>query len=103
MQMIPREVFVPEEYRIDAYKDGPLPIGTAQTISQPYMVALMTELLCLAPRDRVLEIGTGSGYQTAVLCAIMPYVYSVERFFCLVHKAERILRTLRCETVTIRI
>ena len=67
MQMIPREVFVPEEYRIDAYKDGPLPIGASQTISQPYMVALMTELLCLDPDDRVLEIGTGSGYQTAVL------------------------------------
>ena len=55
MHMIPREVFVPEEYCIDAYKDGPLPIGAAQTISQPYIVALMTELLCLAPRDRVLE------------------------------------------------
>ena len=102
MHMIPREVFVPEEYRIDAYKDGPLPIGAAQTISQPYMVALMTELLCLSPRDRVLEIGTGSGYQTAVLHAITPHVYSVERISCLAQQAERILRTLGCETVTIR-
>ena len=101
--MIPREVFVPEEYRIDAYKDGPLPIGAAQTISQPYMVALMTELLCLGPGDRVLEIGTGSGYQTAVLHAITPHVYSIERIPCLAQHAERILRSIGCETVVIRI
>ena len=103
MSMIPREVFVPEEYRIDAYTDGPLPIGASQTISQPYMVALMTELLCLEPDDRVLEIGTGSGYQTAVLHAITPYVYSIERISSLAQQAERILRTLECETVAIRV
>jgi protein-L-isoaspartate(D-aspartate) O-methyltransferase len=103
MYKIPREIFVPEEYRIDAYKDAPLPIGASQTISQPYMVALMTELLSLEPGDRVLEIGTGSGYQTAVLHAITPEVYSIERIGFLAQQAERILRTLGCETVTIRV
>jgi protein-L-isoaspartate(D-aspartate) O-methyltransferase len=103
MNLIPREVFVPEEYRIDAYKDGPLPIGASQTISQPYMVALMTELLSLEPDDRVLEIGTGSGYQTAVLHAITPHVYSIERISSLAQQAERILQTLACETVAIRV
>ena len=70
MQRIPREAFVPEKYRMDAYKDGPLPIGFNQTISQPYIVALMTELLSIGPNDSVLEIGTGSGYQAAVLQVI---------------------------------
>jgi protein-L-isoaspartate(D-aspartate) O-methyltransferase len=79
MRAVPRHLFVPEEYRDRAYGDYPLPIGFNQTISQPYIVALMTELLNLEPGDRVLEVGTGSGYQAAVL-ASMPDVdvYSVE-------------------------
>src|SRR5579872_6054997 len=67
IEKVPRHLFVPCELRDEAYKDQPLPIGADQTISQPYMVASMTELLELAPGDRVLEIGTGSGYQTAIL------------------------------------
>jgi protein-L-isoaspartate(D-aspartate) O-methyltransferase len=98
MFKIPREIFVAEEYRSDAYRDAPLPIGASQTISQPYIVALMTELLCLEPGDRVLEIGTGSGYQTAVLHAITPHVYSIERISCLAHQAERI-----CEHSDVRL
>ncbi len=102
MQQVPREVFVPDEYRSDAYKDGPLPIGSGQTISQPYIVALMTELLSLGPRDRVLEIGTGSGYQTAVLNVITPNVYSVERLSSLVQQAERVLGLIGCTAVNMR-
>ena len=67
MQEVPREIFVPTEYQQNAYKDGPLPIGHGQTISQPYMVALMTECLNILANDKILEIGTGSGYQTAIL------------------------------------
>ena len=102
MNQIPREAFVPDEYRADAYKDGPLPIGAGQTISQPYIVALMTELLCLGPRDRVLEIGTGSGYQTAVLHSITSNVYSIERLSGLAQQAERVLSSIGCESVTIQ-
>jgi protein-L-isoaspartate(D-aspartate) O-methyltransferase len=79
MEKIPREAFVPDKYRADAYYDGPLPIGANQTISQPYIVALMSELLSLGSRDKVLEIGTGSGYQSAVLHVITSNVYSIER------------------------
>ncbi|MBN1178093.1 MAG: protein-L-isoaspartate(D-aspartate) O-methyltransferase [Anaerolineae bacterium] len=79
MEAVPRHLFVPEEQRDRAYGDYPLPIGYGQTISQPYIVALMTELLALQPGDRVLEVGTGSGYQAAVLAAIPDVdVYSVE-------------------------
>ncbi len=102
MQQVPREVFVPEEYCYDAYKDGPLPIGSGQTISQPYIVALMTELLSLGPRDRVLEIGTGSGYQAAVLHSITSNVYSIERLSSLAQQAERVLSSIGCGAVTIR-
>lgn len=75
---IPREIFVPRDYRTKAYEDHPLAIGYEQTISQPYVVALMTECLELGPVDRVLEIGTGSGYQTAILAELSGEVYSVE-------------------------
>ena len=78
MRSVPRHRFVPPEYLGQAYADHPLPIGYGQTISQPYIVALMTELLALKPGDRVLEVGTGSGYQAAVLAAIGAEVYSVE-------------------------
>jgi protein-L-isoaspartate(D-aspartate) O-methyltransferase len=78
MRSVPRHLFVPVESRAEAYADHPLPIGEGQTISQPYIVALMTELLQVKPGDRVLEIGTGSGYQAAVLAALGCEVYSIE-------------------------
>jgi protein-L-isoaspartate(D-aspartate) O-methyltransferase len=78
MRNVPRHLFVPEHLRRNAYDDSPLPIGSGQTISQPYIVAYMTEQLELIPEMKVLEIGTGSGYQTAILAYIGCYVYSVE-------------------------
>jgi protein-L-isoaspartate(D-aspartate) O-methyltransferase len=75
---VPRHRFVPESYRSRAYEDGPLPIGAGQTISQPYVVASMTEQLALEPTDRVLEIGTGSGYQAAILARLVARVYTIE-------------------------
>jgi len=78
MGRVPRHAFVPQEYQSQAYADHPLPIGYGQTISQPYIVALMTELLQLTPDDRVLEIGTGSGYQAAILAEVVAEVYTVE-------------------------
>lgn len=78
MRSVPRHEFVPPEYRPEAYRDSPLPIGDGQTISQPYIVALMTELLEVEAGDRVLEIGTGSGYQAAVLAAMGVEVFSIE-------------------------
>jgi protein-L-isoaspartate(D-aspartate) O-methyltransferase len=79
MAKVPRHVFVPEEYADAAYDDRPLPIGSGQTISQPYMVAVMTEALKLEGGERVLEIGTGSGYQTAMLAEIVARVVTIER------------------------
>jgi protein-L-isoaspartate(D-aspartate) O-methyltransferase len=78
LERVPRHEFVPEQYQGQAYADHPLPIGHGQTISQPYIVALMTELLQLKNTDRVLEIGTGSGYQAAILAEIVAEVYTVE-------------------------
>lgn len=78
MRTVPRHLFVPEEYLNQAYADHPLPIGYGQTISQPYIVALMTEILELSPGERVLEIGTGSGYQAAILADLNVDVYTVE-------------------------
>src|SRR5437660_12126128 len=78
MAKVPREEFVPPESRAASYEDGPLPIGYDQTISQPYIVAFMTEQLRLSPTDRVLEIGTGSGYQAAILAELVSEIYSVE-------------------------
>ena len=78
MLEVPRDAFVPEEMKQAAFRNGPLPIGHGQTISQPYIVALMTDLLQLQPDDKVLEIGTGSGYQTAILSRLCKQVYSVE-------------------------
>jgi protein-L-isoaspartate(D-aspartate) O-methyltransferase len=78
MATVPRHRFVPDHYLGQAYADHPLPIGYGQTISQPYIVALMTELLALGPQERVLEIGTGSGYQAAVLAELVQEIYSVE-------------------------
>lgn len=78
MSRIPRHQFVPSDLQDLAYDDGPLPIGEGQTISQPYIVALMTELLELTGRENILEIGTGSGYQTAILCQLARKVYTIE-------------------------
>jgi len=94
MARIPREQFVPEENRYLAYEDGPLPIGWEQTISQPYIIALMTEALELKGNEKVLEIGTGSGYQTAILAELAGEVISVERVPALAESARKVLNSL---------
>jgi len=91
MRRVPRELFVPEHLRDLAYADGPLSIGEGQTISQPYIVALMVEALCLYGGEKVLEIGTGSGYAAAVLAEIAGQVYTIERIAELAQKAETLL------------
>jgi len=94
MRKVPRHLFVPDENRARAYGDYPLPIGEDQTISQPYIVAFMTEALRPKPGDRVLEIGTGSGYQAAILAEIVKDVYSIEIVEVLGKRAERTLTDL---------
>lgn len=94
MGQIPREEFLTSEYRYAAYEDRPLPIGMGQTISQPYIVALMTQLLQLSEDDVVLEIGTGVGYQTAILAALAGRVYTIERLGQLSESAQAILGRL---------
>jgi len=94
MRKVPRHVFVPSEYEQSAYEDRPLPIGFGQTISQPYMVALMTEALCLKGDEKVLEVGTGSGYQAAILAEIVDHVVTIERIPELAARASEILRNL---------
>ncbi|MCP4258562.1 MAG: protein-L-isoaspartate(D-aspartate) O-methyltransferase [Planctomycetes bacterium] len=94
-----REEFVPESYLSQAYTDGPLPIGIGQTISQPYIVALMTQALWISPDCEVLEIGTGSGYQTAVLSKMAKKVYTVERFAELSESAQAVLSRLGVSNV----
>lgn len=91
---VPRHVFVPDHLQQDAYRDCPLPIGSGQTISQPYMVATMTAAASIKQGDRVLEIGTGSGYQAAILAELAGQVYSVERHRNLSHAARVVLDTL---------
>ncbi|MBI4530553.1 MAG: protein-L-isoaspartate(D-aspartate) O-methyltransferase [Candidatus Latescibacteria bacterium] len=88
MQSIPRHKFVPDRWQREAYSDNPLPIGEDQTISQPYIVALMTELLGLTGTEKVLEIGTGSGYQTAILARLAQQVYTIEILPCLANEAK---------------
>jgi protein-L-isoaspartate(D-aspartate) O-methyltransferase len=102
MAEVPRHLFVDERYRGEAYADHPLPIGEGQTISQPYVVALMTEGLKLKPSYRVLEIGTGSGYQAAVLAGIVKEVYTVEIRKNLAARASGRLKTLGYGNVTVR-
>ncbi|GAB4578898.1 MAG: protein-L-isoaspartate(D-aspartate) O-methyltransferase [Anaerolineales bacterium] len=94
MSSVPRHLFVPEELRAQAYDDGPLAIGENQTISQPYIVALMTELLHLQGHETVLEIGTGSGYQAAILGKLAKQVYSIERHDALARRAALVLHEL---------
>lgn len=102
MRTVPREAFVPSEEADVAYEDEPLPIGEGQTISQPYMVAWMTESLQLARHDRVLEIGTGSGYAAAVLSCLAKEVYTVERLAALATRARRRLHDLGYHNVQVR-
>lgn len=101
MLKVPRHMFVPDDMVPYAYDDYPLPIGEGQTISQPYIVALMTELLEPKPTDVVLEVGTGSGYQAAVLAQIVKKVYSVERISKLAEFAKKNLRMLGINNVEV--
>lgn len=96
---VPRELFVPRNLRASAYEDAPLPIPGGQTISQPYVVAYMLSLLALRPTDRVLEVGTGSGYAAALLSQIVAEVYTVERQAELVAYARKRLAEIGCENV----
>lgn len=102
MRSVPRHEFVPESLRGEAYRDAPLPIGYDQTISQPYVVAYMTEVLKLEDGDRVLEIGTGSGYQAAILARIAREVYSVEIIEPLYQGAKETLQRLGFDNVRVR-
>jgi protein-L-isoaspartate(D-aspartate) O-methyltransferase len=102
MDKVPRHEFVPERLRSLAYDDGPLPIGHGQTISQPYIVAFMTERLEPKPGDRVLEIGTGSGYQAAVLAELVAEVYTIEIIEPLAKRAEADLKRLSYTNVHVR-
>jgi protein-L-isoaspartate(D-aspartate) O-methyltransferase len=103
MLKTPRHIFVQEAMAAQAYSDSALPVGEKQTISQPYMVALMTELLELTGREKVLEIGTGSGYQTAILAALADRVYTLERIRPLALRARKCLDSLRLFNVMLRI
>jgi protein-L-isoaspartate(D-aspartate) O-methyltransferase len=101
MARVPRHEFVPEGYRDQAYEDHPIPIGEGQTISQPYIVAVTLEALSLQPSEMVLEIGTGSGYQTAILAELTRHVYSIERHEPLARGAQAVLARLGYRNVTI--
>lgn len=102
IESVPRERFVDEAFQHKAYENTALPIGSGQTISQPYTVARMTELLRLEPSSRVLEIGTGSGYQTAILAHLVEHVFSVERIKGLQWQAKRRLKQLDLHNVSTR-
>ena len=102
MRQVPRHLFVPEKLRQHAYKDAPLSIGKGQTISQPFIVALMTEILHIEPPHKVLEIGTGSGYQTAVLAELVDKVYTIEIITELSQAAEEIFKPLNYTNINIR-
>jgi protein-L-isoaspartate(D-aspartate) O-methyltransferase len=101
MARVPRHEFAPPRYREQAYEDHPLPIGEGQTISQPYIVAIMLEALCLTPADRVLEVGTGSGYVTALLAELTADVISVERHRALADSANEVLSRLGYRNVRV--
>ncbi len=102
MRHVPRHLFVEEALQGQAYNDRPLPIGDKQTISQPYMVALMTEVLALTGREKVLEVGTGSGYQTAILAECAAKVFSVERIRTLAIRARKLLLDLGYSNVEVK-
>ena len=103
MNKVPRHLFVPDGYLSSAYADYPLPIGEGQTISQPYIVAFMTESLDLKPDDRVLEIGTGSGYQAAILAEIVHEVYTIEIIESLGERARTLLGKMGYENIFVKI
>jgi len=103
MEKIPRHLFIDEGLIDQAYNDSPLPIDRQQTISQPYMVALMSEAMGLTGDERVLEIGTGSGYQTAILAELAERVFSIERIAALAARARKILDALNYYNVAIRV
>ncbi len=103
MRTVPRHMFVPQEYRHSAYADGPLPIGNRQTISQPYIVALMTQLLLLQGNERVLEVGTGSGYQAAILGTLASEVHTIERHAALSQRAGEVLTGLNFANVHLHV
>lgn len=103
MRKVPRHLFVEEALQDQSYSDHPLPIGEKQTISQPYIVALMTEVLQLQGHEKVLEIGTGSGYQAAVLAELADRVFSIERFPSLAFRANQTLQKLGYQNVIIRV
>lgn len=103
MRKVPRHLFLDEALWMQAYEDYPLPIGERQTISQPYVVALMTEKLRLRGGEKVLEIGTGSGYQTAILAELVEKVYSIERIPSLAKRARKILDELKYTNVIIKV
>src|SRR5215207_10018405 len=99
IERTPREMFTPDLFKDRSWEDSALPIACGQTISQPFIVGLMTQALTLEPRVRVLEIGTGSGYQTAVLSRLSRLVYSVERYRTLLNEAERRFKTLQLTNI----
>lgn len=103
MRTVPRHRFVPASSSSEAYEDFPLPIGSGQTISQPYIVAFMAEMLMLDGSERVLEIGTGSGYGTAVLSLLAKEVFSVERIAALLERAREVLEALEVKNVHLRL
>lgn len=103
MEKVPRHEFVPAEVRDYAYDDRPLPIGEGQTISQPFMVAYMTQILELTDKDRVLEVGTGSGYHAAVLAEIAQEVYTIEILGNLARQAEQTLKKLKYKNINIKV
>ena len=103
MRKVPRHLFIPQHLWDQAYNDYPLPIGEDQTISQPYIVALMTELLEIKETDRVLEIGTGSGYQAAILAELAAAVFSIDRVGGLAEQARQVLDSLGYTNVRIRV
>ena len=100
---VPRHKFVPEELWQNAYNDYPLPIGEGQTISQPYMVALMTQVLNLTGEEKILEVGTGSGYQAGILAELVQGVYSIERFQKLADVASDVFKRLGYKNIKIRV
>jgi protein-L-isoaspartate(D-aspartate) O-methyltransferase len=102
-ESVPRHLFVPEEYRNAAYEDGPLPIGFEQTISQPYIVAYMTQLLGLTGGERVLEVGTGSGYQAAILSALTAEVHTIELIPALADRAKAVFEHLGIRNIFLHV
>ena len=103
MEAVPREVFVAPELRELAYRNAPLPIGEEQTISQPFVVAYMLQELKLSGDEKVLEIGTGSGYQTAILCRLARHVVSIERIEVLAERASRVLEELGIDNCAVHV